>query len=347
MTAKTLFLHTARALGLFALARWRTRHHIRILCYHAGCVGDQSRFNPKLFCTRTQFVERLTWLQRAGFTPTSLTQAVQAVQSGQTAGVLPVVITIDDGWHSSRADIIEPALAQGFPVTLYVATEVLLARIPVVDVTVRYLVWRAGPKPVVVQGVAGLPGGSYRLAVAAERQAFTLAAIAWLKDVAHRQPGEVVDGLHRLAALLGLSAEDLDLASRRFSYLSSQELAEVSASGCSIELHGHAHIYPLNNPQALHDDVAACKTALLALGLPPPHHYCFPSGEHDAHAPDVLKALQVDSATTCLPGLVDPRNRAVSTFYLPRFLDGGDVTAIEFEAELSGLLHYLRRLLRR
>jgi len=276
-----------------------------------------------------------------------LSRAVQAVQSGQRGVVLPVVITVDDGWHSSRADIIEPALALGFPVTLYVATEVLLARVPVVDVTVRYLVWRAGARTVVAQGLGSLPEGIYALDQAADRQRFTEGAIGWLKDLARRQPSQVADGLHRLAVQMGLSAETLGLASRRFSYLSSQELVDMAATGCSIELHGHAHIYPLNDPQALREDVQACQRALLALGLPPSQHYCFPSGAHDGHAPTVLTGLGVASATTCLPGLVDPGDHRVSAFYLPRFLDGGDVTAVEFEAEMSGLMHHLRRLLRR
>lgn len=347
MNAKTLVLHTARALGLFALARWRTRHWIRILCYHGGCAADESSFNPKLFCTRAHFVDRLAWLQRKRFTPMRLSEAVHAVQTRRRSGVLPVVVTVDDGWHSSRADIIEPALSRGFPVTLYVATEVLVAQTPVIDVTVRYLVWRAGKEQVVVDGLSGMPQGSYRLSVDAERQAFTAAGIARLKALARQQPAELVDAVHSLAALLGVKLQDLDLVSRRFSYLRGDELVQISAQGCSVELHGHAHIYPLGDPQALHDDIAACQATLLALGLPQPQHYCFPSGEHDVHAPAVLRHLRVASATTCLPGLVDPADPAVSVHCLPRFLDGGDVSSIEFEAEMSGLLHYIRRLLRR
>ena len=70
------------------------------------------------------------------------------------------------------------------------------------------------------------------------------------------------------------------------------------------------------------------------------------SGAFDAGAPAVMKAAGVATATTCVPGLVKPGDRD-TRFFLPRFLDGGDVSMIEFEAEMSGVLQLLRTLTRR
>ncbi|HBI69521.1 MAG TPA: hypothetical protein DDZ22_11015, partial [Massilia sp.] len=85
---------------------------------------------------------------------------------------------------------------------------------------------------------------------------------------------------------------------------------------------------------------------IAAAGLPHPTHYCYPSGAFDAQAPDVMRAAGVATATTCLPGLVRIKD-GDTRYLLPRFLDGGDVSMIEFEAEMSGVLELLRKLARR
>jgi hypothetical protein len=93
-------------------------------------------------------------------------------------------------------------------------------------------------------------------------------------------------------------------------------------------------------------NIEQCRDVIEAAGLPRPTHYCYPSGAFDAGAPAVMQAAGVATATTCLPGLVKLRDRD-TRFFLPRFLDGGDVSMIEFEAEMSGVLQLLRTLTRR
>ncbi len=68
-------------------------------------------------------------------------------------------------------------------------------------------------------------------------------------------------------------------------------------------------------------------------------------GEEELEAA-VMQAAGVATATTCVPGLVRLRD-GETRFFLPRFLDGGDVSMIEFEAEMSGVLQLLRTLTRR
>ena len=78
-------------------------------------------------------------------------------------------------------------------------------------------------------------------------------------------------------------------------------------------------------------------------GLPEPRHYCYPSGDYDHNAHAALQEIGDRSATTCLPGLIDTATgRDVS--YLPRFLDGERIHALEFEAEMSGFSDFLKRL---
>jgi len=73
-----------------------------------------------------------------------------------------------------------------------------------------------------------------------------------------------------------------------------------------------------------------------------PQHYCYPSGSFDSAAAETLKRLEVQSATTCIPGLVRLADDDVRRYFLPRFLDAEHISMLTFEAELSGFADLLR-----
>lgn len=341
MTIKTLILHAAKYTGLFALMRTVTRKSPRILCYHAGSIGDERHYNPKLFCTSEQLRQRLEWLRTRGFVSASLEQVTQAGGAGM-AGI-PVAVTIDDGWYSTYRDLL-PVLAEyGHKPVLYLHSEACDAGAPIIPVTLRYLAWKAGAREITLDGYGAGIDGTWNLADARQRERLVGAAERWL----NAEPPKAVAGcLERFGASLGISAAELDLASRRFSYMTTEELRTASAAGCRIELHGHVHAYLPGQPQRNQENIELNRERIRAAGLPYPTHYCYPSGSFDDYAPDVMRAAGVATATTCLPGLVDLRDPD-ARYYLPRFLDGGDVSMIEFEAEMSGVLELLRSLTRR
>lgn len=341
MSIKQIVLRLARSAGVFALMRAATRKYPRILCYHGGNLGDERLYNPKLFCTTEQLRQRLDWLRSKGFVPATLDE----VADGKPAPArgIPVAVTLDDGWYSSWHDLL-PVLAEyGYRPALYLHTEAFQGGAPIIAVSLRYLLWKAGEKRVAVGGIDPDVDGAYDLADPAQRRRLLGAAEAWLM----RQPrAEVASSLERLGSAIGVTPAQLDLASRRFSYMSADELRAAAAGGCSIELHGHVHEYlPAQNARN-QANIEACRGAIMAVGLPHPTHYCYPSGAFDDGAPEVMRAAGVRTATTCLAGLVRLRN-ADSRFFLPRFLDGGDVSMLEFEAEMSGFSELLRKLARR
>lgn len=342
---KLCILAMVRALGGFYFARRLTRRHLRILCYHGGAIGDERLFNNKLFVTNSHVSARLDWLARKKFTPVSLDDAVNGLRRGHIGKDWPVVITVDDGWYSSRSHIIEPSLRQGFPITLYVASRVAELGLPVIDVVVNYIIWRASGRCVEISGFSPLPDGVYDLMDTSSHSRIASAVIDWLRGLP-QYSNELSEGLRQFAAMLGVDSDMLNLQSRRFSYLMPAELREIASMGCAIELHGHAHWYPENAPDLLRKDIEACRDFLLSCGLPRPAHYCFPSGSFDHHAVAVFDELGVRSGTTCLPGLVDPY-RPNSLCFLPRFLDGGGISKLEFEAEMSGFLEFVRSFVKR
>lgn len=339
---KIVVLFFAKALGLFALARQVTRRRLRILCYHGGCIGDELGYNPKLFCSTDTFRQRIAWLQRKGFNIVSLDDAVRTPNASR--GKLDTVITFDDGWYSTGRELLPVLAERGIPSTLYLCTQHFLEGWPVLNVATRYLLWKAPRQVVTVRGIGPEVDGEHDLAQPAVREALARAVVAALGPSAQDRQS-VCDALERLGACIGVDRAALALDSRRFDYMTADEVRAAAGTGCAIELHGHAHYYPRGAPEQFRTDLALCEAAIVALGLPKPRHYCYPSGSFDDAAAGVLSDLGILSATTCVPGLIAdtaPPHAA----YLPRFLDGESIHRLEFEAEMSGFTDFLRRAMR-
>jgi len=340
--AKRLVYGAARALGLFALARHLTRHRVRILCFHGGSLGDEHRFNPLLFCTGEHLARRLAWMDAHGFSWVSLPAATDMLKGTAPRPRLPVVLTFDDGWYST-AQVLGPVVARHqVPAVLYLCTSHFQRGEPVPDVSMAYLVWKAGARVVHLDGVDPALDGRYELADPPSRKEFLARAIRWVREA---DAGDVSARLDLLAGALGLSPQSLDLASRRFSYLDGRELQALRAQGWSIELHGHEHRYPAGDPAALAQDLQRCQAVFASQSLPAGRHYCYPSGNHDAAAHALMTQHGVETATTCLPGLC-PDGDARALHYLPRFLDGANIPPLVFEAEMSGFADGVRWLAR-
>lgn len=342
--AKRLVYGAARALGLFALARRLTRHRVRILCFHGGSLGDEHRFNPLLFCTGEHLARRLAWMDAHGFSWVSLPSAVDMLKSksGAPRPRLPVVLTFDDGWYST-AQVLGPVVARHqVPAVLYLCTSHFQRGEPVPDVSMAYLVWKAGARVVHLEGVDPVLDGCYELGDPQARRDFLAQSIRWVREAA---AGDISARLELLAGALGLDAQALDVASRRFSYLDGEELQALRTQGWSIELHGHEHRYPAGDPAALALDLQRCQAVFASLALPRGRHYCYPSGNHDAAAHGLMARHGVESATTCLPGLC-PDGSGRALHYLPRFLDGANIPPLVFEAEMSGFADGVRWLAR-
>lgn len=344
--AKRLVYGAARAAGLFALARLLTRHRVRILCFHGGALGDEHQFNPLLFCSGEHLAERLSWLRAKGFSWTSLPDAVDMLKGSLRRPHLPVVVTMDDGWHSTAA-VLGPVIERhGVPAALYLGTGHFLRGQPVPEVSVSYLLWKLAGATVHVRGLDPALDGCHVLSDTLERRTLLIRAVQWVRQA---PVADVSGRLEQLAAALGLDAKVLDLASRRFSYMDDEAVHTLRAQGWSIELHGHEHRYPIGDPDALERDLLQCQAAFADAGLPRGRHYCYPSGRHDDVARRVMPQHGVASATTCMPGLC-PDGDTDALYYLPRFLDGASIPPVIFEAEMSGFadgVRWLARLARR
>ncbi len=346
MRIKLLVYFVARTFGLFALCRRMTRSRVRILGYHAGCIGDQSKYNPILFMSAATFRRRIDWMMAKGFNVVTLERAV-AIATGRVAHEhpvdLPTVITFDDGWQSTVTQLIPVLAEKNLPSTMYLNTSAFEDAWPIPTVVTNYMVWKSPRRVVDIAGAGAGLDGRYDLDDAASLARFRQGALRWLgRTPATRET--VVERMHGLAEMLGLDAvEDVALDTGRFDYLSTPELHRLSESRCAVELHGHHHHYPNGDPEAFAADLAACREVIMRFGLPDPTHYCYPSGNFDSQAEVTLRRLDVKSATTCRPGLV-PRDARARRYYLPRLLDAENMHMLEFESEMSGFHDLLRWL---
>jgi peptidoglycan/xylan/chitin deacetylase (PgdA/CDA1 family) len=336
---KSAILYTARALGMFWLCRNITRSQHRILCYHGGAIGDEGSYNPKLFLSSKIFQQRIGWMQTKGFRFATLDDLTQDDKPLQP---LTTVITFDDGWYSTASELIPVLGASRIPSTLYLCTSHFADGAPVLAVTIRYILWRSTLVQVVLSGYDTAIDGVHSLNGPAAREELARKVIGWLEPL-RSDKHRLCEAIEQFASTVGVSSADLQLASRRFQYMSADDLRALPAQHCAVELHGHVHRYPKNDPVAFENDLRLCLDVINQAGLPRPRHYCYPSGNSDSGAAGVLSKLGVASGTLCTAGLVSKVNDG-NRYFLPRFLDGGNVTMLEFEAEMSGFSNILRRL---
>jgi peptidoglycan/xylan/chitin deacetylase (PgdA/CDA1 family) len=281
------------------------------------------------------FARRLELLERLRYPVLPLAEALDRMRRG-AIGRAEVVITIDDGWKSTAA-LAAPLLKKhGMPASLYLTTFHAERADVVPDVTIAYMFWRTARSTMRVIGVADELDGDFEIrgneaALSARWTAYATRGC----DAAACQ-----ELLKRLAALL-----DLDFAavarSGRFALIGPADVACLEGSGIDIQMHTHTHNLPPADFQAVAAEIRDNRVALQRMGAPAAVHFCYPSGRYSAEHPQWLAQLGVESAMTCDVG---SNVCGDSPYLLKRYLDRDDAWDVEFEAELSGISDFLRKL---
>jgi peptidoglycan/xylan/chitin deacetylase (PgdA/CDA1 family) len=310
---KQTVLTVARSTGIPAAARKATGSQLRILCYHGIWVTPGYQFGNCSFMPPELFERRMARLKRSGYPVLPLEEAVERLEEG-TLPEAAVAITIDDGWVSTLTHMLPVLQAYRLPATLYATTWYSGRDLPVVNLAVDYLRRAAG-----------------RLDI----DAFAKSAEIEALPIGDRLPALRAFGR-------GLGVDEAWLELRQFNIMSAAELAEAHRRGLDVQLHTHRHIDVEREVEALPSEISENRAFLqAALGDVPLAHFCYPSGTNHERAPELLVASGVRSATLVDRGLNAP---GTSPFRLRRFLDGRSISDAEFDAYLSGILHYGDRL---
>lgn len=249
----------------------------------------------------------------------SLADAVAAFEG---RGKLPdnsVVITIDDGWYSTYKEMLPLLTHHQMPATIYCDTASLQRGLPIPHVMARYLV-RLAPRVTDTGRLEAIFAAATNLSnPAAERLSAT-----WL-----------------LAQELKIDVSPY-LRKRVFDYMTPDELGEAAKSGFDIQLHTHNHTLGDHRPRKVREEIEANRRALIQLLGGEEGRFChfaYPSGEHCPRSAVALERLGIASSTTLEFGLASSRT---SRQMLPRFMDGEQMSELEFEACLSGFTELVR-----
>ena len=310
LALKQTVLSVARVCGLAAAARRATAGHLRILCYHGLWITPGYDFSQCTFIAPELFEARMGRLKASGLPLLPLGDAVDLLARNE----LPpnaVAVTIDDGWVSSLTHMLPILERHRIPATLYATTWYSGRELPVVNVTVDYLRSAAGRFDI----------DPYQVALRIESLPVE----------------ERLGALRSFGSGLGVGEEWLER--RQFNIMSADELAEAHRRGLDVQLHTHRHIDVGKEVELLPREVAENRAFLeKALGKAELIHFCYPSGTFHPRAPSLLKTCGVISATSCERGLNAPGS---DPYALRRLLDSRLISELEFDAYLSGVLHFL------
>lgn len=326
-----LILLIGKLSGLFFLANLIYRKRLNILCYHAFSLGTEHRFRPQQFIRPETFKRRMEYLKRKGYKVLPLSAAIKNMQTGRSS-LKNIAITIDDGFYSVLKCAAPVLLKHAFPATLYVTTYYVKHSHPVFCLAVQYMFWITKRDHFDATGL--LEDSSVKGLTPVND------TICWnIIEFGEKFLSEAgrIDLLEKLGTALRVPLEPL-MRSRALSLLTPDEIRALPYYGIDVQLHTHRHQFPTDNNK-LAKEIIENREFLSQCCNEPLVDFCYPSGEWRKEQWPVLIACQIRSATTCEIGL---NEKSTSAYALRRFLDGENISDLEFEAELTGFKQLLR-----
>lgn len=320
-------LWVARGLGLFALARRLTSQTVKILGYHYVSMEDEETRFPSLYLTPEELRGRLRHLQRH-YQIVSLEEAVDALAEGRP-GRGRVAITFDDGLYNFAGAAAPVLLEAGAPATVYVVSAHVQNEIPFCVMMLRDIFLTSDATEL----ASPIPGfEDLSIATEADRAAAEAELTEHLDALPHATP-ERLAFTKAVGAAFGVDVDGL-IEQRIWDVLSPEEMRQLTQQGFSVQVHGHNHINVVEQTDDVFAEVSMCAEILAGCTDQPAVHYCYPFGLWCKDAWPALTHAGIRSATTTLYGPNGPETPLLS---LRRYMDGGNLSQLEFEFELSGL----------
>jgi peptidoglycan/xylan/chitin deacetylase (PgdA/CDA1 family) len=318
---------TAGGFDALANSSWR-RERLLILCYHGVSRLDEHEWDPALFVTPAFLRRRLEILREGGYEVLPLGEAVTRLYA-RTLPPRSVVLTFDDGLYDFLSEAVPVLEEFRMPATNYVSTYYVVNQRPLLNITLRYALWRSRQR-VIEAGTFEGQAADVALSDPEQRDA--------LFDLLFSQSEAFADDRARQLEWLGDVVTRLGddwqriLDHRLFHLLNPEELAETARRGFDLQLHTHRHQSPLDeslflrevreNRSIIEESVGGSAT-----------HFCYPSGLTNPAFLPWLKSLGMETATTCVADLAQPDH---DPLLLPRFIDTMNVSELVFESWLSG-----------
>jgi peptidoglycan/xylan/chitin deacetylase (PgdA/CDA1 family) len=330
-------LTVLKSCGVFRLVQdssWR-RQRLLILCYHGIALEDEDQWRPFLYISRQQLERRLNILRKGKFNVLPLSEALEQLRRNN----LPprsVALTFDDGTYDFH-ERAYPLLKQfGFPATVYLTTYYSELHLPVFSLICSYMLWKARKMNRVDLSEFGVQHPIV-LDLADNREAAVSQIVQWAdrQDLSGRQKDDVAAGLAKRLCIdyAGLRAK------RVLQVMNSEEVKQLGAEGVDFQLHTHRHRMPLQE-DLFRREIRDNREHIANIIGGDQKHFCYPSGAYRPEFLDWLSREDIVSATTCDTGFATPQSNPL---LLPRFVDTGGRTDLEFESWVNGIGHFLSR----
>ncbi|MFA6303546.1 MAG: polysaccharide deacetylase family protein, partial [Legionella sp.] len=157
--------------------------------------------------------------------------------------------------------------------------------------------------------------------------------------------GTTKEHLDALRQIVEASSVNFDayVKDKVFSYMTPEQLVEAYQAGLDIQLHTHSHSMHDFDEELVKKEIEENRRQLsriLGVDINNFRHFCYPSGAHSPELVPVLDKLRIQSSTTTGRALLD---KNTNRQFMPRILDGEQMTNLEFEAELCGVLDLMRK----
>ena len=339
MSKKVKILKLCNALGIFTLTKWLYRRRLQILCYHGFECEDESQFRPKLFISERTFLNRLNILKESGFNIVPLSSAVPALQDGS----LPnnsIVITIDDGFYNVLK-IAAPALSQfQFPSTLYLTTYYSIKEKPIFRLVVQYLFWKTNLERITLSEF-DIPEFTGDLDLSSTNPEID-AEVSKIYEYGekHLTEDERVKFCSKLSLQLNVDIKPI-LESRMLGLVTLNEAKTLIDMGMDIQLHTHRHTLSQSDQANVKKEILENREMIQSTIPGEFTHFCYPSGQWNEGQWPWLASVDIATATTCDGGFNTKKTHPLG---LTRFLDGENISDIEFKAEVYGFLELMRNI---
>ena len=326
--AFTASKHTG-LLRLVSRTAWR-RNRLLILGYHGVSLEDEHVWRPGLYLSPDVLEARFELLRRERCAVLPLSEALRLLKAGK----LPersVALTFDDGFSDFHKNAWPLLSSFGFPATVYLTTYYCRKRLPVFEITCRYLLWKARGRKLTAHWIRSGDRPSFDLSAEAGLAAAMDSLLTFASDagLSGAEKGELTA---RVAESLGIDYAAF-LEKRILQIMSPAEVTELSARGVDFQLHTHRHCMPEVKADFLRE-IEENRRAIAEMTGNNPVHFCYPSGEFADQFLPWLAESGVVSATTCIPGTASQSGEPLK---FPRLLDSSNLAPIEFEAWLGGI----------
>ena len=283
-----------------------------------------------MYVTPAFFRKRMELLVSEGYNVLPLGAAVRQLYDG-TLPARSVAITFDDGFHDFHQEAFPVLRSLRLPATVYQTTYYCDYPVPIFNLALSYLFWRAGKREFDARGF-GLDC-TFRLP---EESALAVNAFLQLCGERGYTPERRDEIAAEVAPVMGCDYDEI----RRLGMLqlmTAGQLTEIADAGIDIQLHTHRHRTPMDRELFVREIRDNRQWLERSIGRPV-EHFCYPSGVHHPNFLPWLRSEGVLSATTCDYGLAwaggDP-------LLMPRLLDAMNITDENFHGWLSGVSSFL------